>query len=123
MLHPTFNELSQNKFNRYQLAIAAAKCARAVTDEYTKQREAAEKAQTGNKESDKPINTMIDPELKDEKAVKLAVDRIYRGEYVIVEEVPETPVALEAASEEPAIIDDTKPAESTEQEADEGEDA
>ncbi len=106
MLHPTFNELSKDKFNRYQLAIAAAKCAREVTDEYVRQREAAEKAQTGNKETDKPINTMIDPELKDEKAVKLAVDRIYRGDYVIVEEVPEQ-AAPETTEEEPDIIDDT----------------
>lgn len=106
MLHPTFNELSKDKFNRYQLAIAAAKCAREVTDEYVRQRENAEKAQTGNKETDKPINTMIDPELKDEKAVKLAVDRIYRGEYAIVEEMPKE-VAAPETIEEPDIIDDT----------------
>ena len=85
MLHPTFNELSKDQFNRYQLAIVAAKCARQVTDEYVSQREAAEKAQTGNKETDKPVNTMIDPQIKDEKAVKIAIERIYKGEYSIVE--------------------------------------
>lgn len=93
MLHPTFSELSQNKFNRYELAIATAKCAREVTDEYVRQRENAEKALTGNKETDKPINTMIDQELKDEKAVKIAIDRIYKGEYSIVENMPESPAA------------------------------
>lgn len=89
MLHPTFSELSKDKFNRYQLAIAAAKCARTVTDEYVSQREAAEKSQTGNKETDKPINTMIDAQLKDEKAVKIAIERIYNGQYTIVETMPE----------------------------------
>ena len=89
MLHPTFQELSKDKFNRYQLAIAAAKCARKVTDEYVEQREAAEKSQTGNKETDKPVNTMIDAQLKDEKAVKIAIERIYNGQYTIVEEMTE----------------------------------
>ncbi len=88
MLHPTANELSKN-LNRYQLAIATAKCARLVTDEYVGQREAAEKTLTGNKETDKAAVTMIDRELKDEKAVKLAIERIYRGEYTIVEDVAE----------------------------------
>lgn len=83
MLHPTIEELTDGKYNRYELALATAKCARIVTDEYVRQHDAAEKAQTGNKETDRPINTMIDRELRDEKAVKVAVDRLYRGEYVI----------------------------------------
>ncbi|MBQ7380680.1 MAG: DNA-directed RNA polymerase subunit omega [Clostridia bacterium] len=105
MLHPTFNELSKDKFNRYQLAIAAAKCARQVTDEYVSQREAAEKAQTGNKETDKPVSTMIDAQLKDEKAVKIAIERIYNGEYTIVESMPkedETADTDEVIAEETA---------------------
>ena len=96
MLHPTFSELSKDKFNRYQLAIAAAKCARTVTDEYVSQREAAEKSQTGNKETDKPVNTMIDAQLKDEKAVKIAIERIYNGQYTIVETMPEEEPTEEA---------------------------
>lgn len=99
MLHPTFNELSKDKFNRYQLAIAAAKCARQVTDEYVSQREAAEKSQTGNKETDKPVNTMIDQQLKDEKAVKIAIERIYNGQYTIVEQMPEEPEEIEETEE------------------------
>lgn len=95
MLHPTFNELSKDKLNRYQLAIAAAKCARQVTDEYVSQREAAEKSQTGNKETDKPVNTMIDAQLKDEKAVKIAIERIYNGQYSIVENMSEETAAEE----------------------------
>ena len=83
MLYPTINELTKGQFNRYELSLATAKCARLVTDEYVKQREDAEKAQTGNKETDRPINTMIDKELRDEKAVHVAVNRLYAGEYVI----------------------------------------
>ncbi len=86
MLHPTIEELTQNKYNRYELALATAKCARLVTDEYVRQHEAAERSQTGNKETDRPINTMIDRELRDEKAVKVAISRIYRGEFVIDEQ-------------------------------------
>ena len=83
MLHPTIEELTKGEYNRYELALATAKCARLVTDEYVRQHEAAEKSITGNKETDRPINTMIDRELRDEKAVHVAVNRLYAGEYVI----------------------------------------
>ena len=43
MLYPTIDELTKGKFNRYQLAIATAKCARLVTDEYVHQRTKAGK--------------------------------------------------------------------------------
>ena len=86
MIYPTFSELTKDQFNRYQLAVATAKCARIITDEYVKQRETAEKAMTGNKDTDKPLMTMIDKELKDEKAVKIAINRIYNGEYSIIED-------------------------------------
>ncbi len=84
MLYPTIGELTKGDFNRYELSLATARCARLVTDEYVKQREDAEKAQTGNKETDRPINTLINKELRDEKAVKTAIRRIHDGEYVIV---------------------------------------
>ena len=44
MLYPTIDELTKGKFNRYELSLAAAKCARIVTDEYCQQKEDAEKA-------------------------------------------------------------------------------
>ena len=88
MIYPTFSELTKDQFNRYQLALATARCARLVTDEYVKQREAAEKFSTGNKDTDKPLQTMIDKELKDEKAVKIAINRIHKGEYAIAEIEP-----------------------------------
>lgn len=103
MLHPTFSELTQDdKFNRYELAIATAKCARMVTDEYVKQREAAEKNLTGNKETDKPIAVGIDKELKDEKAVKIAIDRIYEGSYTIVQDITAYETEEQTEAEEPA---------------------
>lgn len=83
MLHPTIEELTQGKYNRYELALATAKCARLITDEYIRQHDAAERSQTGNKETDRPINTMIDKELRDEKAVKVAISRLYSGAYRI----------------------------------------
>lgn len=86
MLYPTIDELTKGKFNRYELSLAAAKCARIVTDEYCQQKEEAEKANSGNKDSDKPVNAMIDKELRDEKAVKTAIRRIRDEEYVIVRE-------------------------------------
>lgn len=83
MLHPTIDELTQGKMNRYELALATAKCARIITDEYVRQRDIAERSLTGNKETDRPIQSMIDKELRDEKAVQVAVNRIYRGDYII----------------------------------------
>ena len=100
MLYPTINDLTKGNFNRYELSLATARCARIVTDEYVKQREDAEKSQTGNKETDKPINTLINKELRDEKAVKTAIKRIHDGEYVIVRR-PEGYVAPSEACEEP----------------------
>ena len=97
MLHPTIEELTKGKCNRYELALATAKCARLVTNEYVRQHDAAEKAQTGNKETDRPINTMIDRELRDEKAVKVAVNHLYEGRYVIEIAPEEEPVQAEAA--------------------------
>ena len=99
MIYPTFSELTKDQFNRYQLAIATAKCARIVTDEYVKQRENAEKAVAGGKESDKAILNMIDKELKDEKAVKIAINRIHGGEYSIIED--DTVLAIEEETTAP----------------------
>ncbi|MBR4872752.1 MAG: hypothetical protein IKV00_02825 [Clostridia bacterium] len=100
MIYPTFSELTKDQFNRYQLAIATAKCARIVTDEYVKQREEAEKVALGNKESEKPLQAMIDKELKDEKAVKIAINRIHKGEYSIAEIEPAEEPTIEAPADE-----------------------
>jgi len=84
MLYPTIQELTKGEFNRYELALATAKCARIITNEYVEQREAAEKAATGNKEADRNLMNMINKEYRDEKAVKNAINKIHKGEYVLV---------------------------------------
>lgn len=89
MLYPTIGDLTKGNFNRYELALATAKCARLITDEYVKQRENAEKQMTGNKDADKPLIAMIDKEYRDEKAVKNAINRIHSGYYLIVDETSE----------------------------------
>ena len=107
MIHPTIQELTYDgKFNRYELALATAKCARKITNEYVRQRDAAEKAMTGNKDTDKPLMNMIDREYRDEKAVKIAINRIHQGEYTIVEHAPEEPeyvAPIEAESRNPFL--------------------
>lgn len=90
MLYPTIDELTDGKFNRYQLAIGAARGARMLTNEYVKQRVIAEKTQSiqkeaGSKDGEKPISAMVDPEYRDIKAVKLSIIRINDGEFKIVE--------------------------------------
>ena len=99
MLYPTIHDLTKGKFNRYELAIATAKCARLVTDEYVRQREAAEKQITGNKDTDKPLTAMIDKEYRDEKAVKVAINHIYSGDFLLLhaDEVAAEEAAAEAA--------------------------
>lgn len=104
MLYPTISELTKDEFNRYELVLATAKCARMITDEYVRQREAAEKAATGNKETDRNLIKMINKEYRDEKAVKNAITRISSGDYKIVraEPVDEPAEAVEAADESSA---------------------
>ena len=103
MLYPTIQDLTKDEFNRYELALATAKCARMITDEYVRQREAAEKSATGNKEIDRNLINMINREYRDEKAVKNAINRIYDGEYQIVHKEAD---AAEEAVEAEAVADE-----------------
>lgn len=103
MLYPTINDLTKDEYNRYELALATAKCARMITDEYVRQREAAEKTATGNKDADRSVMNMINKEYRDEKAVKNAISRIHSGEYKIIrleEEEIEAIEETEAVTEE-----------------------
>lgn len=106
MLYPTIHDLTKGNFNRYELAIATAKCARLITDEYVRQREAAEKHLANNKESDKPMISMIESEYRDEKAVKVAINHIYLGDYKLLhaDEVEALEAEREAAAH--AIADE-----------------
>ena len=99
MIHPTISDLTKDNYNRYQLAIATAKCARMITDEYVKQRTAAESSLTGSKESGSTIASLIDPTLANEKAVKNAINGIYNGTWEIVD-------APEVVEEEPVDINE-----------------
>ncbi len=98
MIYPTIAELTKGEYNRYQLTLATAKCARLITDEYTKQRVEAENQLSSNKEnSGSTIISMINPPiLANEKAVKNAINSMHGGEYVIVD----APVAEENEDEE-----------------------
>ena len=96
MIYPTIADLTKGEFNRYQLTLATAKCARIITEEYVKQRVAAENQLSATKEGGSTIASMIDPVLANEKAVKNAIDSMHRGEYTIVD----APVAEQTEDEE-----------------------
>ena len=83
MITPSLDSLTQNnKYNRYTLVIAVAKCARKVTDEYVAQREEAERM-LANKETDKSLSALIKKHYRDEKAVRIGINRLSNGEYII----------------------------------------
>ena len=88
MIYPTIEKLTKGEYNRYQLAIATAKCARLITEEYVRQRAAAETVLAGNKDGGS-IAALIDQDLADRKAVKNAIDRLDAGKFVIVEAASE----------------------------------
>ena len=94
MLHPTIADLTKGKINRYELAIATAKCARTLNDNYVAQKELAEKAAAAGKDADFVVT--VDQTLADVKPVRVAIDRIYAGEYKIVKIEPEAETAAEA---------------------------
>ena len=99
MIYPTITELTKDEFNRYELALATAKCARVITDEYVRQREEIEKSATGNKEADRNLLSAINKEYRDEKAVKNAINRIHNGEYNIVRKEESDEVVSEETAE------------------------
>ena len=118
MIYPTIKELTKGgEYNRYEIALATAKCARMITNEYTRQRVEAERQMTGNKETDKPLNTMIDKEVRDEKAVKLAIGRIHKGDYTIVHKDP----AIQEQEEQAILAGINRPYEDTRVDEDEDE--
>lgn len=80
MIHPTVEELTNGEFNRYELVVGVAKGARIVTDEYVEMRNAAQKL-IDNHETDKPLSALIDAEYKDQKAVKIAINKLADGRF------------------------------------------
>ena len=99
MIKPSISELTKGQFNRYELVIGAAKCARRVTDEYVEQRARADRM-IANRETEKPLASLIDSEYRDQKAVKIAITRLAEGRYRMYR-VAETaePAVAEATGE------------------------
>ena len=83
MIYPTVDQLTKGEFNRYELVIGVAKCALIVTDEYIEMRSKAQKM-IDNHETDKPLASLIDPEYKDKKAVKIAIGKLEEGRFQMV---------------------------------------
>ena len=83
MIYPTIDELTHGDFNRYELVIGVAKCARIVTDEYVAMRAKAQKM-IDDRETEKPLSALIDPEYKDQKAVKIAIAKLGSGRFRMV---------------------------------------
>ena len=83
MITPSIEQLTKGKFNRYSLVIATAKCARLITDEYVVQRENAERMIADTK-TDKSIASLIASDIRDNKAVENAVQKLYQGEYRVI---------------------------------------
>ena len=80
MIYPTIKQLTGDEFNRYELVIGVAKCARIVTDEYIEMRAKAQKM-IDNHETEKPLAALIDPIYKDQKAVKIAIAKLESGRF------------------------------------------
>ena len=83
MIYPTIDQLSGGKLNRYELVVGVAKCARIVTDEYVEMKNKAQKM-IENHETEKPLSALIDPEYKDQKAVKIAITKLVDGRFKLV---------------------------------------
>ncbi len=86
MIHPSIAELTNNNnVNRYTLVVATAKCARIITEEYVKQREYAEKLALKDGDKKNSAANMINKDYRDEKAVKLAINGLYDGDFKLIE--------------------------------------
>ena len=97
MLHPTIQDLTKGKINRYELAVATAKCARSLNNDYIAQKELAEKAAAAGKDADFVVT--VDQELADVKPVRVAIDRIHAGQYKIVRAAEAVKMAEERGEE------------------------
>jgi len=80
MIFPTVDQLTGGEFNRYELVVGVAKCARIVTDEYIEMRAKAQRM-IDNHETEKSLASLIDPEYKDQKAVKIAIAKLQGGRF------------------------------------------
>lgn len=84
MLYPTVQELTNDKVNRYKLVIATAKCARHLIDKANDERENEEMRRNEFDRYGKETKTSYEV-LLTEKPVSVAVQKLYDGEYSIVD--------------------------------------
>ena len=77
MLYPNVQKMTNDKVNRYMLVIAAAKCARQITDQMTEEAEQAE-------EKKEPKGEAVEAEIVSEKPVTTAIDMLSSGECKII---------------------------------------
>ena len=77
MLYPNVQKMTNDKVNRYMLVIAAAKCARRITDQMTEEAE-----QAGEKKE--PKGEAVEAEIVSEKPVTTAIDMLSSGECKII---------------------------------------
>jgi hypothetical protein len=115
MIHPTVEELSAKKgggttaaADRYAITIATAKCARIVTEEYSRARNDIE-GRISRKETDKPIAQLMKKDICEEKAICVAIKRLQAGQFVAYDaegdrisgkEPPTGSIAVKADEEE-----------------------
>ena len=89
MIFPSIEQLTKDKYNRYELVIATAKAARIITDVINEKKEEREKnagtKETGPNDKITPIQKDI-KEIPEEKPVKTAIHRLFEGEFIIVAE-------------------------------------
>jgi len=82
MIYPSIDQLTRGIYNRYELVIATAKAARMITDIESSKREEMEKNAAKEIPQDK-IYPRPEIVMVDEKAVKVAIQKIYTGEFII----------------------------------------
>ena len=99
MISPPMDTLThQGELNRDELVIATAKGARVVTEEYIEMRSKAEKMKS-DKETDKPLLSLIDGEYRDQKPVRIAITRLQDGKYSMERPAEEEETEEEGAAE------------------------
>ncbi|MBE6689224.1 MAG: hypothetical protein E7588_08140 [Ruminococcaceae bacterium] len=76
MIYPSIDELSKNRYNRYMLCIATAKCARSVTERYCEQKEEAIRTK-----DDKQLTKLVS---NTEKPVKTAINLLHADKYKVI---------------------------------------
>ena len=80
MIKPSIEELSKGKYNRYELVIATAKCARRVTEEQLERMRENQELQ-----NDRFSSGLVTKKVQNmEKPVKEAISRLYSRDYKIV---------------------------------------